>query len=231
MKMYVVGDWVKVTEGSFMPFRGKWVKIVEINYCSPTMPICKIEYNGERHLLPTGDVVDHMPGQTYKTNYRYYSPFTFSNNSVVTYDKTSHEELLKTRYLADWRADRTYNVAKKEENNMPVFPGIKNVYFNDPVTVVIWADKSKTIVRCSENDFYDPEKGLAMAIIKKMMGNDNTYHKIFKKWVPESEPIDEETWAALMKTLEWAFSCNKKNDISEPESAEEVTDTEEIKED
>lgn len=64
---------------------------------------------------------------------------------------------------------------------------IKKVYFNDPVTVVIWEDGSKTIVRCSENDYYDAEKGLAMAIIKRFMGNDNSFHKVFKKWVPEEE--------------------------------------------
>lgn len=26
-----------------------------------------------------------------------------------------------------------------------------------------------------------------MAIIKRLFGNDNTYHKIFDKWVPEEE--------------------------------------------
>ena len=62
---------------------------------------------------------------------------------------------------------------------------IENVYFNDPVTVVMWNDGTKTIVRCSENDFYDPETGLAMAIVKKAYGNDNKFHKIFKKWLPD----------------------------------------------
>lgn len=61
----------------------------------------------------------------------------------------------------------------------------EKVYFNDPVTVVIWNDGTKTIVRCSENDIYDPEKGLAMAFCKKMFGNDNTFKKHFKKWLPE----------------------------------------------
>ena len=78
---------------------------------------------------------------------------------------------------------------KDEKNTTPheSIPEIKNVYFNDPVTVVMWDDGTKTVVRCSENDFYDPEKGLAMAIIKKVYGNDNSFHKIFKKWIPEEE--------------------------------------------
>ena len=68
---------------------------------------------------------------------------------------------------------------------------IKNVYFNDPVTVAMWNDGTKTIVRCSENDFYDPEKGLAMAIVKKAYGNDNKFHKVFKKWIPEEDDAEK----------------------------------------
>ena len=69
---------------------------------------------------------------------------------------------------------------------------IKNVYFNDPVTVAMWNDGTKTIVRCSENDFYDPEKGLAMAIVKKAYGNDNKFHKVFKKWIPDEDVSEKE---------------------------------------
>ena len=96
--------------------------------------------------------------------------------------------------------------SKKEESTMfkcDPLP-IKNVYFNDPVTVVIWNDGTKTIVRCSENDFYDPEKGLAMAIIKKVYGNDNSFHKIFKKWLPDesyAEPVSVEEFIANLKRI------------------------------
>ena len=74
-------------------------------------------------------------------------------------------------------------------------PGIKNVYFNEPVTVVIWEDGTKTVVRCN-NDQYDPEKGLAMAIAKKALGTNKSgsnYYDIFKKWLPKTEePVDVE---------------------------------------
>lgn len=62
---------------------------------------------------------------------------------------------------------------------------IKNAYFNAPVTVVMWEDGTKTIVRCGENDDYDPEKGLAMAYAKKALGNKGNYYKQFKKWLPK----------------------------------------------
>lgn len=62
------------------------------------------------------------------------------------------------------------------------------VHFSGPCTIVIWNDGTKTVVKCSENDIYDPEKGLAMAFAKKMFGNDNSFHKLFAKWLPKEEP-------------------------------------------
>ena len=63
--------------------------------------------------------------------------------------------------------------------------GIKKVIFNNPATIVIWEDGSKTVVKCGDDDIYDPEKGLAMAISKKALGNKGSYYEVFKKWLPE----------------------------------------------
>lgn len=59
---------------------------------------------------------------------------------------------------------------------------IRKVIFNDPATVVLWSDGTKTVVKCGPEDTFDMEKGLAMAIVKKMAGNDNRFHKVFKQW-------------------------------------------------
>lgn len=75
---------------------------------------------------------------------------------------------------------------EKPKNSYAYF-AIKNVYFNKPVTVIMWEDGTKTIVKCGENDVYDPEKGLAMACAKKALGNTGNYRKQFKKWLPEAE--------------------------------------------
>lgn len=65
------------------------------------------------------------------------------------------------------------------------FPEIKNVIFHDPATIVFWSDGSKTIVKCQDDDIFDPEKGLAMAISKKVLGNKSNFNNEFKKWLPE----------------------------------------------
>ena len=67
---------------------------------------------------------------------------------------------------------------------------IKNVVFNPPATIVFWADNSKTVVK-AENETFDPEKGLAMAIAKKALGNKGNYYETFKKWLPKMESKEE----------------------------------------
>ena len=63
--------------------------------------------------------------------------------------------------------------------------GIKDVIFNNPATIILWEDGTKTVVKCGKNDTYDPEKGMAMAICKKLMGNKGSYNNVFKKWLKE----------------------------------------------
>lgn len=51
-------------------------------------------------------------------------------------------------------------------------PGmIDRVIFNDPATIIIWKDGSKTVVKRTDDDIWDPEKGFCMAIIKKLYGH------------------------------------------------------------
>lgn len=61
-------------------------------------------------------------------------------------------------------------------------PKIRNVIFNRPLTIVVWADGTKTFVKAVYDEF-DPEKGLAMAIAKKALGNKYSYFDVIKKWV------------------------------------------------
>lgn len=66
---------------------------------------------------------------------------------------------------------------------------IKNVKFNPPATIVFWTDNTKTVVKCNGED-YDPEKGLAMCICKKVLGDKGNYYEVFKKWLPKEDDSD-----------------------------------------
>lgn len=61
-------------------------------------------------------------------------------------------------------------------------PVIKKVIFSGPATIVFWKDGTKTVVKCQDEEF-DPEKGIAMAFVKKCYGDDYKYADVIKPWV------------------------------------------------
>lgn len=70
---------------------------------------------------------------------------------------------------------------KPSTNSNPL--EIVNVIFNSPATIVFWSDNTKTVVKAVDEP-YDPEKGIAMAIAKKMMGdNKYEYYNVFLHWL------------------------------------------------
>ena len=60
-------------------------------------------------------------------------------------------------------------------------PEVEKVVFHDPATIVYWKDGTKSVVKCSEGDKYDPEKGFAIAVAKKVYGSYTNFEKQMKK--------------------------------------------------
>ena len=77
------------------------------------------------------------------------------------------------------------NTSEEIEAPTAYIPEIAKVHFNDPMTVVIWEDGTKTVVKCQEGDTFDHEKGIAMAFVKKCNGNTGSYCDLIKEWVPK----------------------------------------------
>ena len=92
------------------------------------------------------------------------------------------------KYLAD-AANSSSNICRDDDikPRTKYIPEITHAYFNDPVTVVLWDDGTKTMVRCQEGDVYSEEVGLALCIAKKSLGNLPNFNNIFRKWIPEEK--------------------------------------------
>lgn len=78
-----------------------------------------------------------------------------------------------------------------------------SMHFNPPYTTVIWSDGSKTIVKCTEGEEYDPEKGVALCYMKKVCWNrSKDFHfelkRAMKKW-QDSVKIKKKKQAAKEK--------------------------------
>lgn len=95
-------------------------------------------------------------------------------------------------FSPDWLKKEVKEEAKLE---VKVREGrIKDVVFSGPATIVFWTDGTKTVVKCRKGDKFDPEKGIAMACAKKLLGNEDGYHKEIAKYakpVKKSEPPED----------------------------------------
>lgn len=112
---------------------------------------------------------------------------------LEVYTEFGHAPIMKGEFFSNvFQASNRYQGTGVAYGKIPEPPTIKNVYFNDPVTVVIWNDGTKTIVRCQPGDTYSKETGLALCIAKKYLGNKGNFNEVFKKWIPEeTEPVEE----------------------------------------
>lgn len=97
-------------------------------------------------------------------NYSTYTPYYFAPWSPVS---------LTSSYVQGLTVHETAKL-----------PNISKVVYNNPATVVLWSDGTKTVVKRQPGDTYSAETGLAMAIRKKAYGNKNYFNKVFAKWLP-----------------------------------------------
>lgn len=125
---------------------------------------------------------------------------------VVEWDKAPNLSEAAARIFADaiHKFKLTDNVTSAFKD--PAFE-IKNVIFNDPATVVLWEDGTKTVVKCQDGDIYNKETGLALCIAKKALGNQSNFNNVFKKWVPEEKNLhDSVTFTIDNITLDDPYS-------------------------
>ena len=66
--------------------------------------------------------------------------------------------------------DDTIFISKSKPNVIP-----KRIIFNGPATIVMWDDGTTTVVKQSNLDDYDYEKGFAMCVVKKVFGDQYAY--------------------------------------------------------
>lgn len=124
---------------------------------------------------------------------------------------TNPEVIKIDRYksVSDDEPTPNYRIEVKgtlEKGSIPIsllMPNLtpKKIIFNDPATIVMWEDGTKTVVKCGENDIFDAEKGLALCFMKKAINNDKLYKKILRDGCKDYEPFEE---PCLLPSIEGA---------------------------
>ena len=153
------------------------------NEWEPKKPITKT-YISTRSPFNRNTLTDQIDKMASKTltgdlmgGYTYMRP-NFEIDEMQEYCKNDVKNLLNMCFGTAGFVGR--------RNDMGRFK-IDRVIFNNPATIVIWKDGSKTVVK-AEGEAFDEEKGLAMAIAKKALGNEGNYYEVFKKYLPKVDP-------------------------------------------
>ena len=64
---------------------------------------------------------------------------------------------------------------------------IKQIIYSGPKTIILWADGTKTIVTCGEEDEFDPYAGFCAAVAKKLFGSTSKVKKIINRYAKENK--------------------------------------------
>ena len=102
---------------------------------------------------------------------------------------------------------------------------IRKVQFNEKkgFVTVVWTDGVVSFAKCGPNDIWDPEKGLAIAIMKRWFKSTTSMNK----WIKNTVPYDTDP-TSLFQVLRKAFGV--KDDLSPEEKAYCDKDAEAVKE-
>lgn len=96
--------------------------------------------------------------------------------SINSFDKNEYEYSIK---LTGHAGDLGTVVDILENSRRPRSFVPEKVIKNGPATVVVWNDGSKTVVKRTDEDD-DPEKGFAMALVKKLYGTRSRFKKMLR---------------------------------------------------
>ena len=85
---------------------------------------------------------------------------------IIAFRSLSREEQKKVLY---------YLIGKVQEDAKAEKSEPTKILIQGTATIIWWSDGTKTIVKCQKGDKMDPEKGIAMCVMKKFMGTNETH--------------------------------------------------------
>lgn len=81
-------------------------------------------------------------------------------------------------------------IEELEEEEQYNYLAYERIIFNDPATIVIWADGTRTVVKACKEDKFDKGVGLKTALLQRVFGKD--IDKEINKIVDEANKREKE---------------------------------------
>jgi hypothetical protein len=131
-----------------------------ISYRGPNIPV------GTRGTIVTLDVDSSI---VYYVNFDGYGVRRVREDSLSLASK-DNIDIIGDFYMKIKNEEYISSHSTIAPRTFDITPLFKDVIYNDPATIIFWIDGTKTVVKC-DGEEYDPEKGFAMAVCKKVFGN------------------------------------------------------------
>ncbi len=152
-------------------------------YCNNFLTWCSYHVTPHMYYWPKGEVSSTVFGGYFCDVVKFGGLIKAVNNmeydDIKTMDKSDDRMAIAMKRSI---MNSTYGIPTSLVH-------IKDVIFNDPATIVFWSDGTKTVCTCSEQDTYDPEKGLALCVMKKVLYNNkgHIFNNAREKWLKKAK--------------------------------------------
>lgn len=161
----------------------------EISVCEDTARCCDPHTLADQIVARAVHEIEKLKKEESEKCFMYVSPGRSGGKTLVNdYIKN---DIKFAKRMVNTMINSVYGIPKNS---------IKDVIFNPPATIVMWKDGSKTVVKAQNDETFDPEKGLAMAIAKKALGNQGNYFETIKKYTETYKPVKQEVVSDVSKS-------------------------------
>lgn len=83
-----------------------------------------------------------------------------------------------TNNIALTRPDEHNRSLRPSEQKLTPYPQVKRVIYNDPATIVLWDDGTKSVVKCMDGEPFEKFAGFCAALAKKVFGSTSKAKKV-----------------------------------------------------
>ena len=93
------------------------------------------------------------------------NPIPYRSTYTINVEEPADREAFETAIMS------LFGIETDKESKAPNAPKAKQVILNDPATVVIWQDGTKTVTKAKDGDEYDDKVGLLLCAVRKASNN------------------------------------------------------------
>lgn len=150
--------------------------------------------NGKKLAMDLSEPIPCRVTQMDDITFSMKSDIAFPAFKIEAYPKTAEQAQQLLNYLnegKDLNMSFEYRGLFLEKMlHIPKFEP-ERIIHSGPATIVFWNDKTKTVVKCSENDIYDEYEAFCAALAIKMFGSNSHLKKLIRDKTEERTPKKE----------------------------------------